>query len=120
MKAFKAGTAREEAERAAGFSANGESEHTRRVSRPAGGLERTLKDGHRSNERLIRETIRALDKLSVRIAVEKDKERLLKLGRDYAIKTKFLDRLKNPNDRTKIEVTTHFGENEFIPWEKIK
>jgi hypothetical protein len=119
MKTFKSGTAREQAENASGFSANGESQWTRGAARPADGLERTLKDGHRSNERLIMETKRALNKLSARIAVEKDRERLLKLGRDYAIKTKFLSRLENPNDRTKIEVTTLHGEEEFIKWRDV-
>jgi hypothetical protein len=122
MKAFKAGTAREEAERAAGFSANGESQWTRGAARPADGIDRpgALKGGHRTNERLIREVTRELNKLSEKIAVERDRERLIKLGKNYAIKEKFLARLRNPNDRTKIEVTTLHGEEEFIKWERIK
>ena len=126
------GTAKQNAEHATGYSANGESMHSRQVAH----VNIKLGEGRRTSGRLIREQSGALAKLKYRMTVETDEDRLRKIRKDIAIKSKFVAKLKkqyaseHPGEQdpapTRAEtngwnwedVTTLPGEDAFEPWNK--
>jgi hypothetical protein len=130
------GTARQEAEHDAAYSANGESQYSRQVASTP-----KLGEGKRTDGRLIREQSGALAKLRFKASIEMDPARLAKIGKDIEIKSKFLAKLKgqyaaeHPGEpeiaAPKIsgppsanwnweDVTTLEGEDAFEPWDKSK
>ena len=91
------GTARNLADHRDGCSANGESEFSRQ-SAHAPNI--SLNKGKRTDGRLIRETEKALGKLKYRASEERDPKRIMKLEKNIAIKSAFLDRLRPPRITT--------------------
>src|ERR1700737_4954471 len=89
----KHGSAKNLADHGAGYSANGESEFSRQSAHAPNV---SLKKGKRTDGRLIRETEKALRKLKYRASEERDPTRLMKLEKNIAIKSAFLDRLRPP------------------------
>jgi hypothetical protein len=112
---FKAGTARETAERGEGFSANGESQWTRNAAQPGNvklnhyGLEEPKPwrpDGAKLRQREER-MARAADiefneveiaKMVARVQTETNPERRAKLRKNIGIKRRFVERLKSELD----------------------
>jgi hypothetical protein len=91
------GTARNLADHDDGYSANGESEFSRQSARAPNV---SLNKGRRTDGRLIRETEKALRKLKCKASEVDDPIRLMKLEKNIAIKSAFLDRLRPPRITT--------------------
>jgi hypothetical protein len=90
--AIKHGSAKDLAEHDAGYSANGESEHSRRA---ASSPKISLSHGKRTDGRLIRENESKLAKIRARLLTENNPAQLVKLKRDFEIKSAFIERLKS-------------------------
>jgi hypothetical protein len=119
---FIRGTAREDANTAPGYVSSGEGAWSRHQ---ANGPGINLTGGKRTDGRLIRETERNLQKLAKRIETARDPERLSKYRKDFQIKSAFLRRLQEADDRTKIDeriepVETIYGADEFEKWDNVK
>ena len=94
---IKHGTAAQLADHGVGFSANGESQWSRRsASVPKIALSR----GTRTDGRLIREVERDLGKLRHQASIEREPVRLAKLRKNITIKSAFLKKLQGHSDET--------------------
>jgi len=112
---IKHGTAKEIAEHATGYAANGESQHSRQIAH----VNIKLGEGKRTNGRLIREQSGALAKLKHRATIEMDPERLAKIRKDIQIKSRFVAKLKSQSedyepDRADVDRVSAAGWN----WER--
>jgi hypothetical protein len=88
-RVFRNGTAKQIAEHATGYSANGESHHSRQIAH----ANVKLGEGKRTNGRLIREQSKALVRLKLKATTEMDPARLEKIRLNIEIKTVFLAKL---------------------------
>jgi hypothetical protein len=86
------GTAKDLADHDAGYAPNGESEHSRRS---ASSPKISLSHGKRNDGRLIRENEIKLAKIRARLLTENNPAQLVKLKRDFEIKSAFIERLKS-------------------------
>jgi hypothetical protein len=84
------GTARDLAEHDGGYSANGESQHSRQVAH----ANLRLGEGKRTSGRLIREQDGALAKLKYQASIEMDPAKLAKIIKNIGIKSAFVAKLK--------------------------
>lgn len=99
-KVRRSGTAKELSERAVGYSASGESQHTRQAAHGNGHLPGyvTTTRGKRTRDQLIEQHKSLLAKLRGDILIEDNKTRRAKLEKNLEIKRKFLDRLLAEKD----------------------
>jgi hypothetical protein len=91
-KSIRHGTAKDLSERADGFSANGESQFTRRS---AASTNIKLGEGHRTSGHLLREMQVGLRKLRYQERNERDPIRLEKIRKNISIKSGFIATLKS-------------------------
>jgi hypothetical protein len=89
---FRGGTAREIAEHGLGYSANGESQYSRNAAATANIV---LSKGKRTDGRLLRENENQLAKIAQRLSIETDPAKIMKLRKDHAIKSRFVEKLKS-------------------------
>jgi hypothetical protein len=118
------GTARDLAEHAVGYSANGESQHSRNVAQASV----RLGEGKRTDGRLLRETAKELAKLEHRLECETDPARRAKHAKNIAIKKIFLSRIEQQfsgaasvghEPLVRERITVLYGENDIVPWDKV-
>jgi hypothetical protein len=125
------GTARESAEHGEGFSANGESQYSRRAAQPDNIKMRGFHEGERGTgkyrgPRSIADNIRFIEtelrQVQTALIHETAPERIAKLKKKIEIKTRFLDRLRGElsgatRDASRVETIP--GDFDIEPWDRV-
>jgi hypothetical protein len=91
------GTAKDLADNAVGYSPNGESEHSRRSAQPTPTMVGHVRKGRgpQTTAELVADHTSRLAKLRGEMLLETNPARLAKLKKNFDIKQKFVDRLRN-------------------------